>query len=129
MLSQYIPAYLLTMALCMSCVKEDPVAENVSPDKASVIHLHVRDFFVDDSGITMDTPLINLPARLYYSEADALNDENLIANKNTDTIGRVSFYNLDSLQYTVIFLHPILGTKMQTMNTPPKSIVNQLIAY
>jgi hypothetical protein len=84
---------------------------------------------MDSTGNIADTPLHQLPIYLYQNYADADNSDNLLQSKLTDINGKTTFYKLDSLQYAIRAEHPLLGIKIQSVNTPHKSVVNQVIVF
>ncbi len=117
------------IALLASCTKDNTPGQQVNADNSATLHIEVRHFFLDNSGTVTDTPLHHLPVYLFQNFNDADNNENLLLSKLTDANGKTSFFHLDSLQYAIRVDHPLLGIKIQTVNTPQRSVVNQVIVY
>lgn len=122
-------AILLLVVVFNACRKADPPGQQVNTDKSATLNVEVRHYFLNTLGTVQDTPIRNVPVYLFQTYADADNNENLLSSKLTDSLGKVSFFKLDSLQYALRAEHPQLGVIIQTVNTPHHSVVNHVIAY
>lgn len=120
----------MSFFIIISCAKDSStVGQQILTDNSATLHIEVKHFYMDTYGLVVDTPIRNFPVYLFQNLDDATHNENLLATKLTDAQGKTSFYQLDSLQYAVRLEHTLLGIKLQSIHTPHKSIVNQVISY
>ena len=103
--------------------------ESIKADNSATLRVGVRHAILDTAGVVHDTILRNSVVFLYYTLEDAVDNNNLILYKLTDSTGSAMFYKLDSLSYTVRVQNGVLGNKIQSINTPHQSIVNMVITY
>jgi hypothetical protein len=122
----------LSVTFLTACGTSGPEAESPSPFKLTYLDVKVKHLYDQASGL--DSVVPDASILVYDTEQDRQDSVNLITSTETDSVGRAQFFytvrlGVSDYDYFVKIVHPVLGIKLDEINTPPEIITNLDVVY